>query len=406
MQLSNKQKYSIKSATARINLWEGSVQSGKTIASLICWILWIAASPPGKLIMVGKTDKSLKRNIMTVLQELLGNDLNYSFYSGEAEIWGRKIYLYGANDESAEKKIRGLSGVVGAYGDEITLWLESFFTVMLSRMSASGARFFGTLNCDSPFHWLLVKYLNRIKELSLKRFIFYLEDNESLDPEYVRNLKLEYTGLWFKRFILSLWVAAQGAIYDSFSEETHTISNNPIADYYLLSVDYGASNPFSALLIGVKDKPEQGQPKVWVEREYYYDSKKEKKQKTNSQYSQDLKEFLGNIVPRAIYVDPSELAFITQLKSDGFFFVKGADNAVLNGIRFVSDWLHSGKLKIHKRCVELIRELLGYSWDPKAQIRGEDKPIKSNDHGCDSLRYGLYSHFGGARLDYSKLALL
>jgi hypothetical protein len=31
----------------------------------------------------------------------------------------------------------------------------------------------------------------------------------------------------------------------------------------------------------------------------------------------------------------------------------------------------------------------GYSWDDEAAERGDDKPIKENDHSCDALRYGI-----------------
>ena len=47
---------------------------------------------------------------------------------------------------------------------------------------------------------------------------------------------------------------------------------------------------------------------------------------------------------------------------------------------------------IHPRCKHLIDEIQGYAWDPKAQERGEDKPVKTNDHACDALRYALMAH--------------
>ena len=38
--------------------------------------------------------------------------------------------------------------------------------------------------------------------------------------------------------------------------------------------------------------------------------------------------------------------------------------------------------------------MYGYSWDPKAQARGEDKPIKRDDHAVDAERYGVMRLLG------------
>jgi len=55
----------------------------------------------------------------------------------------------------------------------------------------------------------------------------------------------------------------------------------------------------------------------------------------------------------------------------------------------VSTLLGAGRLKIHESCRGLIEEMGTYVWDEKAQARGEDKPLKQNDHGCDALRYAV-----------------
>ncbi len=68
---------------------------------------------------------------------------------------------------------------------------------------------------------------------------------------------------------------------------------------------------------------------------------------------------------------------------------RGADNAVLDGIRSVASLLAAGRLVIHESCEALIRELEGYAWDPKASERGLDAPLKEDDHGPDALRYAV-----------------
>ena len=245
-----KQTQTIIDAKARLNIWEGAVRSGKTVASLFAWLDYVGSeAPAGDLLMVGKTEKTLKRNVLDVIDRMIPHKFCLRMKLGECEIYGRRIYCVGANDERAEGKIRGLT-VAGAYGDELTLWPESFFTMMLSRLSVSGARFFGTTNPDGPYHWLKTNYLER-QGLDLARFQFSLEDNPFLDRRFVEALKSEYVGLWYKRYIQGLWVAAEGAIYDMFDEVLHVVDELPAMRKYWTAIDYGTAAPTVFLLFGL-----------------------------------------------------------------------------------------------------------------------------------------------------------
>ena len=66
---------------------------------------------------------------------------------------------------------------------------------------------------------------------------------------------------------------------------------------------------------------------------------------------------------------------------------KDARNAVIDGIRDVASYLSSGKLKISTECKNTLKEIHTYSWDETAQAKGIDRPIKSNDHCMDAMRY-------------------
>ena len=124
----------------RINILEGSVRSGKTWVSLVAWALWIAKMPKNKkYLMIGKTLTTLKRNCLEPLAELVGKEnFWFSISSKRAVLFGHNIDLEGANDAQSENKIRGLT-LQGAYADEITLFPEDFFTMLLSRLSEKGA---------------------------------------------------------------------------------------------------------------------------------------------------------------------------------------------------------------------------------------------------------------------------
>ena len=79
------------------------------------------------------------------------------------------------------------------------------------------------------------------------------------------------------------------------------------------------------------------------------------KQKTDQEYVEDMKEFLGAIKPSAIIVDPSAASFIAALKQ-ARYNVMQAKNEVLDGIRNLASALIEGKVLYNDVCVETFRE--------------------------------------------------
>ncbi|MFA5269884.1 MAG: PBSX family phage terminase large subunit [Methanoregula sp.] len=406
-------------ADARLNIWEGSVSSSKTVTTFFAWVDFVINGPPGELVMIGKTERTLKRNVIDPLITMYGarNISTVGMGKGEIHIFGRRVYLVGANDERSEQKIRGAS-FVGAYCDEITLYPESFWIMLLSRLRSPGARLYGTTNPDGPFHWLKVNYLD--KGLAhLKKWHFTLDDNPYLDPEYVKALKQEYTGIWYKRFILGLWCIAQGAVYDMWDEARHVIKELPAEgfDWFYTVIDYGTANPCAFLYNGVKDG------KVTCIKEWYYDGRNSQRQKTDMDIYYDLHAFLRGIQNRYTILDPSALSLKTQLRKEevcrecrgtgkingdkceacggkgklaAFTNLKDCDNSVLDGIRTLSSFLQNGRYQVHESCKNHRMEFGAYTWNPKAQARGEDEPMKVNDHTMDGARYGVQTLFGKA----------
>ena len=238
----------------RINILHGSVRSGKTIISLVAWILLIAESPKySSYLMVGKTLTTLKRNCLSIIQSILPlNAFEFSLTKKEAIIYGRKIYLEGVNDTRAENKIRGLT-LNAAYCDELTLFPEDFFSMLLSRLSQKGSFLLGTTNPDSPSHWLLKKFINAKRNIDIKTWKFLLDDNTSIPSEIRNQMKNEYTGVFYDRFILGKWVKAEGLVYPIFSNRTNryivsTVSFVSCFDCINIGLDYGASSSKTALI--------------------------------------------------------------------------------------------------------------------------------------------------------------
>lgn len=403
--LSAKQALSVCESDAYINIWEGAVRSGKSFSSLVRWIEYIKECKEGNLVIIGRTATTIKINIIDELLRLLNVDARY--YSGKQQLnlWGKKIYLVGANDERAVGKIQGAT-FAGAYVDEVTLLPESFWMMLLSRLSKDNAKLFATTNPDSPFHWLKVNFLDRIGEFPenyLKRWKFVLDDNPSLSKTYKDNLKRVYQGLWYKRYINGEWTLAEGSVYDFFDESLHVIDlPTSLADYYIVGVDYGTTNPTAFVLIGYNPS---FYPNMWLEDEYYYDSEKELRQKTDSEYADDLKKFIEGRLIERIFIDPTAVSFKTELRRMGIGNVEDAKNEVLDGIRFQSKLLGNGTYRICRKCKNTIQEFASYRWDPKSKQLGIDRPLKMNDHLMDAQRYALFSYFHGRELDGKSMSL-
>jgi PBSX family phage terminase large subunit len=389
---SRKQLEVIATSNARINVLDGPVRSGKTMASIIRWIKYLQDAPPGDLLMSGKTKHTIRRNVLQDFFEIIGRN-NYRFNStdGIIECFGRRIHVVGANDERAEEKIRGMT-IAGWYDDETTLKPESFFKQALARMSVEGAKAFLTTNPDSPYHWLNTDYLENEELIAsgiLKRFRFTFDDNLALSDEYKESLKKLYSGLWYKRMILGLWVMAEGAVYDMFSDEVHVVDQLPDRfERYFVGVDFGTSNATVFLLIG------QIGNAFYVIKEYYYDSREKGRQKSTPEYSSDFKEFISGVSVSRIFIDPSAAPLIVQLRRDGIHNIRQADNDVTDGIAAVASALSTNRLFVHRSCKNTIKEFMSYVWDEKAQKRGEDKPLKQFDHAMDALRYPIFALIG------------
>lgn len=389
-EFSKKQLEAFKHSTARLNILEGPVRAGKSFIALMRWIDFCKYGPKGPLIICGRTDSTIKRNIIAPLQDLVGSAIQY--YSGKREVYmySRLMYVIGANDDRAEAKIRG-SEFAGALIDELTLLPENFVKMLLSRLSIEGASLFASTNPDSPFHWVKTDFINREKELDCKVFKFSIDDNPSLSEKFKTNIKKEYQGLWYKRYIEGLWVMAEGSVYDFFDEYIHVIEKaSREAMYYIVGVDYGTTNPCVFNMIGYN---ENSWPNIWMEKEYFFNSKQQERQKSDTEYVRDMVEFIKGYNVKAIYIDPSAASLKQELIRQGVMNVRDAENDVVPGIRYVGQLLTNGTFKIYSCCKETIKEFNNYVWDIKASNKGEDRPVKDNDHCMDAMRYAIFTHF-------------
>lgn len=402
MELSPRQIESWAASTNRDNftLWDGAIRSGKTIISLIAFIHWLSNAPRGPVAILGKTRTTIIRNVLDVIAMIAPKAIGgYGMASERVKIMGRWVWIVGANDAQAESKIRGLT-LAGAYVDEATLLPEAMFVQLLGRLSVTGARLFATTNPDSPSHWLKTNYIDRINELDGWGFWhFTMDDNPGLTPEYIAAKKREFTGLWYRRFIQGEWVSAEGAVYDMWDPTTHVVpwdSLPRMIDCYAIGIDYGTQNPTAAIILAMGenghlyladefriDAHNRGHG-TWTDREQSEALLRWLKEKQHFPHPEN-----ADLHPRRLIVDPAAASFKVQLQQDNAWGLTDADNDVLYGIRLTANGLASHWLHVSDRCTGFIAEAPGYSWDPKAQLAGTDKPIKTADHSLDAARYAL-----------------
>jgi PBSX family phage terminase large subunit len=404
---------------AKVNILEGAVRSAKTWAvnGKLLAMLSGAAYPdwkwPGGIGLITAVSKTTaKTNVLSDIFSIVGEKrYRYNQQTGELVLCGKPFLVCGAKDEGSWKFIRGAT--VGIWiADELTVYPRSFFDMALSRLSLPGSRMYGTTNPASPYHYLKVDYLDRQdlrdhRELWSEHFV--LDDNPNIDERTKESFRRMYRGVFFRWYILGEWCLADGAIYQDLITEDifYDDATRPIGLFsprghfeHWVPIDVGTVNAFAAL-----DIYDDGQV-LWIDNELYWDSRKEGRQKTNSEYADDLIKGDGRRWPglggeaRAwpgILIDPSAASFRIELISRGLYVID-AENEVLEGIRKVSAMLGRKRIRIHRRCENLAREMQTYAWDERKAQTGTEQPLKSHDHTCDCLRYLVQTRISDWRI--------
>ena len=390
IRLSEKQKEYIRSANKRSNFKIGAVRSGKSFCDVVYTIpkrLRNVAGKEGLNVILGVSKETIERNVLQPMREkytdrIVGGINNRNI----AKICGEDVYCLGAEKVSQLAKIQGMS-IKYLYGDEVAKWNEDVFMMALSRLDKEYSCMDASCNPESPNHWLKKFLDNAELDTYIQRYTIW--DNPFLPEAFVKNLCKEYEGtVYYGRYINGEWTLAEGLIYPMYNEaiEEHPVKHGNDGkeippERYVMSVDYGTQNAFSAGLWGLYDG-------VWYRlKEYYYSGREVGVQKTDEEYAKDLDSFIENLELKEkirTIIDPSAASFIALLRKRGKYRVVPADNAVADGIRETATCMKTGKIKIQRNCKNWMKEVQGYVWDDKA---GDDRPIKVDDHAMDDTRY-------------------
>lgn len=371
---------------------DGAVRSGKTLCMSLSFAAWATANfNGGNFAICGKTITSVKRNLAVPLLSALrglGFSCEEKVSGGYADIsaGGRtnRFYFFGGRDESSAALIQGIT-LCGALLDEVALMPRSFVEQAVARCSVENSKLWFSCNPSYPYHWFYREWILKSREKNVLYLHFTMDDNPSLSDEVRERYRRLYSGVFYERFILGKWVAAEGLVYPMFSEKKHVAKLLPESfERYAVSCDYGTVNPSSFGLWGKCGE-------VWYRiDEYYYSSKREGMSRTDEEHYEGLRKLIGGRRVEGVIVDPSAASFIECIRRHGEFPVYPAKNDVVSGIRRCSDALRDGRLMFGENCADTLREFSLYRWD---ESRGGDVPIKENDHAMDDMRYFVTGPF-------------
>ncbi len=380
---------------------DGAVRSGKTSLMVVAFVDWAMREFTGQRFGIcGKTVGSAVENMVVPYLSRAYAKRRYTMrWRRSQKILeirrGRHVNwfeVFGGRDESSFALIQGRT-LAGVLLDEVVLMPESFVNQALARCSVEGARTWFSCNPGPPSHWFKKKWIDRKSEHNALYLHFEMTDNPALSEKTLARYRSMYSGVFYERYILGKWVAAEGLVYPMFDEARHVLAAPPETEGEVyVSADYGIQNA----TVFLAWRREAGTGRWICLAESYYSGRDEKRQKTVAELADSLDALLGGlgaagrnaarVTPKRVILDPSAAALKVELRRRGYH-TQDADNDVANGINDVCTLLGADKLAFMPCCGNTIKEFGAYLWDAKAADRGEDAPVKENDHAMDAVRY-------------------
>ena len=386
---------------------DGAVRSGKTVSEALSFVLWAMYRFDGKnFALCGKTVGGLRRNVIGPLKQMiksLGYQLEDARNDGficigytTVDAQRKRItktnyfYVFGGKDESSQDLIQGIT-LAGVFFDEVALMPQSFVNQATARCSVEGAKFWFSCNPNSPFHWFKEDWINKVAERKILYLHFTMDDNPSLSEEVKDRYKSLYTGVFYKRYVLGLWVAADGVVYPMFDPDIHAVELRRNWTRIFVAGDFGVQNATTFGIFGYY-APEKRYHQI---ASYYHNGRKDG-QKTTKEYAEDLQQFLKDnwVIPEYIALDPSAAPMMVELRKDPYFARHNIDiipakNRVDLGIQVVSYLLNEKRFTLDPSCTHDIEEFTTYAWDSDKLDKGIEEVIKIDDHAMDKIRYAV-----------------
>lgn len=400
MPFTAKQNEYFRNAHHRWNVKSGATRSGKTYMDLflIPKRIRAVAGKDGLVVLLGNTKGTLQRNIIEPLQEIWGTELVSSIRSDNtAELFGERCYCLGADKVTQVDRLRG-SSIKYCYGDEVVTWHKDVFDMLKSRLDKSYSRFDGTCNPEGRQHWFK-KFLDS-KDVDLYLQQYTIDDNPFVPPEFVENLKREYSGtVFYDRYIKGLWVNAEGLIYKRFAADPDGFMLKSIEDrdivFATIGVDFGGGSSAHAFCcVGFT----RGMREAIVLHDY-----RRKEAADTDKLCADLGEFLtecrliadGRFQITDMYCDSAEQVLIGSIKAKAaaekwrINVHNARKNEINDRIRFFCIIQGAGRFFLRRECEITSEALQEAMWDGS-----ETKDVRLDDgttniDNLDAMEYAV-----------------
>lgn len=409
-----KQKLDIKYGNRRWNIKSGATRSGKTYLDIDFKIIDRVIERRGKsgiAIICGKNYGTIERNVIIPLREvygnLIGNITNTSKNkSTHIMIADEPVYLFGAGDISRIDTLRG-SSVKYAYCDEVVSYNPLFFEMLKSRLDKEYSICDLTCNPDNPNHWF-----KEFMDSDVDKWIlhFTIDDNPFLPPVFVEQLKKEYEGtVYYDRYILGLWVNAEGLIFLQFAnnKNKYTVDKTENIIRIDIGVDFGGNKSKTMFIAsGIirtlenKNGTLTETYKLVVLEEHYVKEKTTGAGIDAEQVASEHYDFYKmvaekyNIIPQVSWCDHFDLAII-QIRN--YHKLKGSNHKVdkvdkssitlPDYILTINSLLNIEKLLILNHNVRVIESLSTLLYDEKS-----NKDAVLDDGTCDVDTYDAFRY--------------
>ena len=380
----------------RWNIKTGATRSGKTYQDyfLIPKRLLAVADKEGLNVILGNTRETIRRNILLPMQNLYGAEYVSNLRADNScEMFGQKVFCLGADNANRVDKVRGAS-IKYCYGDEITTWNPDVFDMLKSRLDKSYSIFDGTCNPANPQHWFK-QFLD--SDADIYQQAYTIDDNPFLDPAFVANLKKEYSGtVLYDRYILGLWVAAEGVIYRQFCDnpERFILDDLPQGDAIrqaVIGVDFGggtSAHAFCCMGYTVKGK--------LVVLDEYREKQALDPNRLGIQFVDFVRRCRARWLVTDVWCDSAEQTLINGLRAAaaaagiGINIGNAMKRPINDRIRATCILMGAGRFFVARNCRETIDALKSALWDsgkPTEDVRLDNGT--TNIDSLDALEYSF-----------------
>ena len=201
-------------------------------------------------------------------------------------------------------------------------------------------------------------------------------DNPRASEEDIQEARHSMTRAEFEQEYMASFNTYEGQIW-SFDHKNIQYLDTTGMDFFA-GLDVGFKDPTAFCVIATDYE------RFYVVDEYYA------AERTTEEHAAHINKLIDKWGIDMIFIDSAAQQTRFDLAQNFGISTNNAKKSVLDGIAAVAVIVENDRLLVAPTCVETLRCLDAYQWDPKATLK--EKP-KHNDasHMADALRYALYS---------------